>query len=118
MDFNDNASIDTSQIEDRRGQGGGGGFGGGGFGGLPGGALTAGGGGLGLLGVIVVVLLQVIGGGASGTSVANPDPGGTGPVQVSACRTGADANKQSDCRITAVANSVQAYWAQELPGTT
>ncbi len=123
MDFNDNASIDTSQIEDRRGQGGGGGgFGGGGFGGgslggggFPGGAMAAGGGGLGLIAVIVVVLFQVIGGGASGTPASNPDPGGTGPVQVSACRTGADANRQADCRITAVANSVQEYWAQELP---
>lgn len=113
MDFNDNASIDASQIEDRRGQGGGGG-GGGILGGLPGGALTAGGGGLGLIGVVVVVLLQVLGGGASGPSGANPDPAGTGPVQVSQCRTGADANRQADCRITAVANSVQAYWAAEL----
>ncbi|MEP6852422.1 MAG: neutral zinc metallopeptidase, partial [bacterium] len=110
MDFNDNASIDSSQVEDRRGQGGGG------FGGLPGGALTAGGGGLGIIGVIVVIVLQLAGGGGgSGFSAADPDPSQTGPVQVSQCRTGADADKRADCRITAVANSVQDYWAKELP---
>jgi predicted metalloprotease len=114
VDFNDNAQIDSSQVEDRRGQSGGGG---GILSGLPGGLATAGGGGLGIVGIIVVVLIQVLGGGAGGSdfSATDPDPSGTGAVQVSTCKTGADANARADCRITAIANSVQSYWTVELP---
>jgi uncharacterized protein len=111
MDFNDNANIDASQVEDRRGQ-----SGGGVLSSLPGGMLTAGGGGLGIVAVIVVVLLQVLGGGSGNNfTAADPDPSGTGAVQVSSCKTGADANARADCRIAAIANSVQAYWSVELP---
>ena len=110
MDFNDDAGIDASQVEDRRGQGGGGVLSG-----LPGGLATAGGGGLGLIGVIVVVLLQVLGGAGNGFTAADPDPSGTGAVRVTTCKTGADATPRADCRIAAIANSVQSYWAAELP---
>ena len=109
MDFNQNARIDSSEVEDRRGQ-----SGGGVLSSLPGGALTAGGGGLGIIGVIVVVLFQVLGGGGGTTAYQGPDPSATGPVQVSACKTGADATARTDCRITAIANSVQAYWTGAL----
>ena len=51
MELNENARIDTSQIDDQRGAGGGGG----GFGGLP-----IGGGGL--TGIIVTLLIAVVGG--------------------------------------------------------
>lgn len=120
MDFNDDAKLDASQVEDRRGQSGGGGVGGGGLGGvlgsLPGGLATAGGGGLGIVAIIVVVLVSVLSSGSgSGFTAADPDPSGTGAVQVSTCVTGADANSRADCRITAIANSVQAYWSTELP---
>src|SRR5436305_1932356 len=54
MQYNDDAQLDTSVVEDARS---GGGFGLGG--------LAAGGGGLGIIGVIVVVLINVLGGGGS-----------------------------------------------------
>ena len=111
MDFNDDARIDTSQIEDRRGQGGGM------MSALPGGALTAGGGGLGLIGVIIVVVLQLAGGGGGGTGLTGVGDAGTAgtSTQITQCQTGADARRQEDCKIAAFANSVQAFWTAELP---
>jgi hypothetical protein len=118
MQFNDDAQLDTSQVQDARG--------GGGFGGMGGRGLAAGGGGLGLVGLIVVVLFNVLGGGG-GSSTGAP-PGGLGslgqgsnPSSIdntdlsSECRTGADANERSDCAIVADIDSVQAFWAAELP---
>ena len=104
MTFNDDASLDTSQVGDRRGMGGGG--------------LALGGGGLGIVGLIIYLVIQMLGGGGSstgGTGVQNPlQPGETGAVSQqdlsSVCRTGADANARDDCRIVAYTNSVQAYW--------
>ncbi|HEX8094057.1 KPN_02809 family neutral zinc metallopeptidase [Jatrophihabitans sp.] len=116
MQFNDDAQLDTSQVQDARG---GGGFGRGG--------LAAGGGGLGLVGLIVVVLFNVLGGGGGGSSTGAL-PGGLGslgqgsnPNSISnsdlssECRTGADANERSDCAIVADIDSIQAFWATELP---
>jgi predicted metalloprotease len=117
MQFDDGAQLDTSQISDTR-AGGGGGLGG----------VALGGGGLGVLGLLVVVLLNVLGGGGgSGGGL----PGGLGslagvggggaPAQVdnsqlsSACRTGKDANTNSDCALVASIDSVQAFWTAELP---
>ncbi len=133
MRFNDNAGLDTSQVEDRRGGGGGGG--GGGFP-VGRGGMIAGGGGLGLLAVLVVVLLNVFSGG-SGTSTGTGSGSGNilgqlagqgGGAAATAdnaslaaeCKTGADANTKDDCAVVAVINSVQAYWAQQLArsGTT
>jgi predicted metalloprotease len=122
MQFNDDAQLDTSQVTDARG---GGGFGGGGFGR---GGLAAGGGGLGLVGLIVVVLFNVLGGGGgSGSSTGGLSGGlsslgqGSNPNSVSnsdlagECRTGADANQRSDCAIVADIDSIQAFWTTELP---
>jgi uncharacterized protein len=105
--FNDDASLDTSQVGDRRGIGGGG--------------LAVGGGGLGIVGVIIYVLVQVLGGGdpssTSANGIQNPfQPGETGAVSQQdlsgVCKTGADANARDDCRIVAYTNSVQAYWSK------
>ena len=109
MTFNDNASLDTSQVGDRRGIGGGG--------------LAIGGGGLGIVGVLIYLLVQVLGGGGSssqsGTGIDSPfQPGQTGAVSQQdlsqVCRTGADANARDDCRIVAYTNSVQQYWSRAM----
>jgi predicted metalloprotease len=108
--FNDDASLDTSQVGDRRGIGGGG--------------LAIGGGGLGIVGVIIYLVISVLGGndptsGTGGAGVQAPfQPGQTGAVSQeelsSVCRTGADANARDDCRIVGYTNSVQAYWSKAM----
>lgn len=99
MQFDDDAELDSSQVQDRRG--------------IPGGGLAVGGGAIGLLGLIAALLFGVDPGlfGAAGTAAAPPVGQATSSPQLAAaCRTGADANKRQDCRILAVVNSVQNYW--------
>ncbi|MGN6753296.1 MAG: KPN_02809 family neutral zinc metallopeptidase [Intrasporangium sp.] len=119
MTFNDNARLDTSQVESGRS----GGFGGGG------GGIRIGGGIGGLILLIVMVIFggQSILGGGDSTSTGGGLPGQQlQPNQVGAggqvsdssfsqCRTGADANKNDVCLIIATVNSVQDYWTNELP---
>ncbi|WP_347353203.1 neutral zinc metallopeptidase [Intrasporangium sp.] len=134
MTFNDDARLDTSQVE--AGGRGGGGFGGGGFGGGGGGRFPGGirlGGGLGGLILLVLVLIfggqSILGGDGSGDAASSgSDPGARQlePGQVTAggqvpdssfaqCRTGADANRHDVCLVVATVNSVQDYWARQLP---
>lgn len=100
MSFNDNASLDTSQVS-------------GGRGGRGGGGLRVGGGIGGLLLVIVGAYFGVdltgLGDG-SGTQ-----PGSASTADVANCRTGADANTDVDCRVVGTVNSVQAFWTSALP---
>ena len=125
MKFNDNAQLDTSQVEDRRGGGGGGG---GGFS-LGKGGLA--GGGLGIVGILVFVAIQLFSGGGSSTSSSGgalSDAIGQvagGNAQNTAVDTGrlncsAGASSSDDCEVLAIVNSVQAYWSQQLSrsGTT
>ena len=89
MRFNDGAQLDTSQVEDGRRSG---------FGGIPGGGAGLGGG-LGVIGLVIALLLG-----------ANPFSTGSSSNLAQECQTGADANRQEDCRIVGVVNSVQAFW--------
>jgi uncharacterized protein len=112
MSFNDNANLDTSQVE----SGGGGGRGG----------LAVGGG---VGGIVVLILTLLFGGNLtdSGTNGSlspgqstqldpgQVQPGGAQANDFSQCRTGADANRDVQCRVIGTVNSVQDYWAGELP---
>jgi uncharacterized protein len=106
------AGLDPSQIEDRRG---------GGRLGLPGGGMAVGGGGIGIVGIVVYLLFQLLaGGGGLGGSLGNLD-GSTVSQQtpgqaISDCRTGADTENRQDCRIVADVNSIQKYWTGALDG--
>jgi len=121
MSFNDNAQLDTSQV-----QGGGSGGGGGGF---PGGIQV--GGGIGGLILLVLALIfgggNILGGGSSdgGSTSGLPSQqldssqlstgGQVDRSSFSQCKTGADANRNDVCLIVATVNSVQDYWSKTLP---
>ncbi|MCX5383206.1 neutral zinc metallopeptidase [Streptomyces sp. NBC_00083] len=106
MQFDDDADLDTSEVNDARGGGR-----------IPGGRATIGGG---IVGVIALLLGLFFGVGPEqlGLSSGDTAPGASSSSQAQvsqSCRTGADANTKEDCRIVAVVNSVQDYWGQEFP---
>jgi predicted metalloprotease len=108
MELNENADIDTSQVEDQRGSGGGGG--GGGLGGLP-----IGGGGL--VGIVVTVLIALVGG-YFGINNLGGGSGSSGTADNTNLKTEcsqSDALKQLDCKNTLYVNSIQAFWATAEP---
>jgi uncharacterized protein len=110
MSLNENAQIDTGQVEDQRGSGGGGGIGGGRIG-IP---LPSGRGGI--IGTIITVILLLAGGGYAGSQYL----GGGGQTDNSnlnqACSTAnPDRLNRADCRNALYVNSIQAFWKDELP---
>jgi predicted metalloprotease len=135
MKLNENANLDTSQVQDLRGSRssgggmfpglGGGGGGGGGFK-LPGGGKT-GGGLIGLLGLVLIVCL-CLGGNKLGGFGSFGDLGGLGSTGVNDSATVDNTNLQETCavsnpdRFNNVAcrnllyiNSIQNYWQSALP---
>jgi predicted metalloprotease len=126
MEFDQNAQLDTSQIDDQRGSGGG--TSGGGMFGSGGGRVAAGGGGLGIIGLILALIFgggNIFGGkggvpvpqfpssASASTVAATQDPAADGSL-AQTCRSGADANTRVDCEIVGVVNSVQNYWNDEF----
>jgi hypothetical protein len=107
MELNENARIDTSQIDDRRGSGGGGG---GGIGGLP-----IGGGGI--AGTIVTLLLAVVGGYFGINQIGGDAGGATTGDNTSLTQecSQSDALQQLECRNTLYVNSIQDYWVDAMP---
>jgi predicted metalloprotease len=107
MELNENARIDTSQIDDQRSSGGGGGIGG----------LPIGGGGL--TGIVVAVLVSLVAG-YFGVNNLTGDAGApqTGDNTQLTQKCGqSDAREQLDCRNALYVNSVQDYWAEALPAS-
>lgn len=104
MSFNKRSRLDTSQVEDRRGQ-------------RAGTAIALGGGGLGLVVLVVGLLLGVDPRNLMG--VLEQAPGASTQTAkditnlAETCQTGADANTRQDCRIVGFVNSIQAFWADE-----
>jgi predicted metalloprotease len=111
MELNENAQVDTSQVEDRRGSGGGGGGGFGG-GGIP---IPTGRGGI--VGIIIAVLVALVGGGLGINAATDDGGGGTAAdnTQLEQKCNAADKLNQLDCRNTLYINSIQAWWQTELP---
>jgi uncharacterized protein len=112
MRFRPNARLDPSQVEDVRGRSR-----------MRGGGIAVGGGGLGVVGLIIYIAIQLLSNGQAGgalgpldgSTVATQPPG---QVLGSDCQTGADANAREDCRIVGYINSIQSYWGKTVRNYT
>jgi predicted metalloprotease len=101
MSFDEGAGLDTSQVEDARGGGSR----------IPGGGIAIGGG-AGLL-LLIIGLIFGISPSQLGGGSGEPAPGDNSAIEAN-CRSGADANARTECRIVGTVNSVQAYWRDEF----
>jgi predicted metalloprotease len=101
--FREDARLDPSQVEDRRGS--------------RGKVIGGVGGGLGLLVLIVTLLLGGNPIDTGGVAVPQSTAPGSGLPQgglTENCQSGADANQRQDCRIVGFVNSIQDYWSDEF----
>ncbi|WP_432836855.1 KPN_02809 family neutral zinc metallopeptidase [Dactylosporangium sp. CA-092794] len=118
MEFNDDADLDTSQVDDLRGSGGGGGGGGfGGLGGLPI-PIPIGGGRVGCLITIVILAVVLCGGGYFGRNMLGGGGSQTpdnSKINQQCDKSNPNRFQNADCRNVLYINSVQAYWKTELP---
>jgi uncharacterized protein len=110
MDFRKGAKLDPSQVEDRRG-----------LGGARGGRGVAVGGGAGVVGIIIVLLINILGGGNIDLnaldSLDGVSAGGQQQGEVhKECKTGQDAEQSKTCRLIGTVNSIQAYWNSAIDG--
>jgi len=112
MELNENAQIDTSQVQDRRGSRGGGR---GGLGGMP---IPIPSGKGGLIVTLVVVALMLLGGGVFGSNLLDGGGGGAGDntnIDEACARDNPDRLNRTDCRNALFINSIQAYWQKGMP---
>jgi uncharacterized protein len=100
MTFNEGMQIDTSTTST---SGGGRGRG-----------IAIGGGVGGLVIVVIALLLGVDPGNVLSQQSAPPQQSGGQAVDISMCKTGADANKYVQCRVVATGNSFDGVWSQLL----
>ncbi|MFI0740452.1 neutral zinc metallopeptidase [Streptomyces sp. NPDC021100] len=104
MQFDDDADLDTSQVQDERGSR------------IPGGGLTVGGG---VVGVLALLAGLFFGIGPQELGLSSGEPGTSSSASTDAqvkqeCHKGRDANTREDCRIVGVVNSAQSFWSQEF----
>ncbi|MFE1954816.1 MULTISPECIES: KPN_02809 family neutral zinc metallopeptidase [Streptomyces] len=103
MQFDDDARLDTSEVQDVRGSR------------IPGGKATVGGGFAGLIALLLGLFFGTNEFGLSSDGSGTPATSVSSAAQVEQhCRTGEDANTQQDCRTVAVVNSLQDYWTGEF----
>ncbi|MFD9003993.1 neutral zinc metallopeptidase [Streptomyces sp. NPDC059582] len=103
MQFDDDARLDTSEVQDVRGSR------------IPGGRATVGGGIAGLIALLLGLFFGVGPDQLGLSSGGEPAATSSSLAQVQqSCRTGQDANAKDDCRMVAVVNSVQDFWDQEF----
>ncbi|MFJ6936312.1 neutral zinc metallopeptidase [Streptomyces sp. NPDC101132] len=104
MQFDDDADLDTSEVQDVRGSR------------IPGGKATIGGG-IGALIALVLGMIFGVGPEQLGLSSGDSEPQATASTVSEvqqACLKGRDANAREDCRMVAVVNSAQDFWRQEF----
>jgi uncharacterized protein len=112
MRYREGGRLDTSGVQDRRGRGGG----------LRGGrGMAVGGGGLGVAGLVVFVLIQLLGGGGGDAASTLGGLAGLGQGEQAdnaelerACDESGDANTSVDCAVAADVDSIQDYWSGVL----
>jgi predicted metalloprotease len=104
----DDQSVDTSGVSDQRGRG-------------IGGPVAIGGGGLGIVGLIVFLLINVLGGGSGiDTTQLVPQDGsvqgqGTGEGDLATrCNTAGAIDKYDDCFLVKVYNEINEVWTDEF----
>jgi predicted metalloprotease len=110
MDFDKDAELDTSQIDDLRGAGSS--AGGGGMGGLPGGGKTVGGG---VVGLIIFIVLGLLGANGNLPGLeSGPSSGDYRELATKCAKTNPDRFREADCRQALTFNDLRAYWKTNL----